>query len=75
MSSICIKCKKDHQDEAAVCPRNYDGSLKGMEAAGKAKIVCQLFVNDEDKCYISHLVTDDDLSVRKILTHSYQDLI
>jgi hypothetical protein len=46
-----------------------------MEAAGAAKIVCQLFMNEEDKCYISHLITDDDSSVRKILTHSYQDMI
>jgi hypothetical protein len=46
-----------------------------MEAAGAAKIVCQLFANEESKCYISHLVTNDDSSVRKILTHSYQDLI
>jgi hypothetical protein len=46
-----------------------------MEVAGAAKIICRLFVNEEDKCYISHLVTDDDSSVRKILTHSYQDMI
>jgi hypothetical protein len=46
-----------------------------MEAAGTAKIVCQLFVIEEDNCYISHLVTDDDSSIRKILTHSYQDMI
>jgi hypothetical protein len=72
---VCIKCKKGHQHKAAVCPKNYDGSLKGMEAAGAAKIVCWLFANEEEKCYISHLVTDDDSSVRKILTHSYQDMI
>ncbi len=46
-----------------------------MEAAGAAKIVCRLFANEENNCYISHLVTNDDPSVRKILTHSYQNLI
>jgi hypothetical protein len=46
-----------------------------MEAAGAAKIVCRLFAKEEDKCYISHLITDDDSSVRKILTHSYQIMI
>jgi hypothetical protein len=46
-----------------------------MEVTGAAKIVCQLFVNEEDKCYISHLITDDDSSIREILTHSYQDMI
>jgi hypothetical protein len=75
MSCICIKCKKGHVHEAAVCPRNYDGSSKGMEAGGAAKIVYRLFANEEEKCYISHLVTDDDSSVRKILTHSYQEMI
>jgi hypothetical protein len=54
---------------------NYDGSSKGMEAAGAAKIVCRLFANEEDECYISHLITNDDSSVRKILTHSYQEMI
>jgi hypothetical protein len=75
MSMVCLKCKKGHQHEAAVCPMNYDGSSKGMEAAGAAKIVCRMFANEEDKCCISHLVTDDDSSVRKILTHSYQEMI
>jgi hypothetical protein len=29
-----------------------------MEAAGAAKIVCRLFANEEDKCYISHSYQD-----------------
>jgi hypothetical protein len=75
MSSICIKCKKGHPHDPDVCPKNYAGSAKGMEAAGAAKIVNRLFLNEEDPCYVLHLVTDNDSSVRKILTHSYQDLI
>jgi hypothetical protein len=31
-----------------------------------------LFENEENKCYVANLVTDDDSSVRKILTHSYR---
>jgi len=75
MSSVCVKCTRGIDHDPDVCPKNYDGSAKGMEASGAAKIACRLFLNEKDKCYIAHLVTDDDSSVRKILTHSYQDLI
>jgi hypothetical protein len=74
MSSVCMKCTKGIDHEPAVCPKNCPGSSKGMEAAGAARIATRLFLNDKDKCYIAHLVTDDDSSVRKILTHSYEDL-
>jgi hypothetical protein len=46
-----------------------------MEGTGAAKIVSRLFANVEDKCYVANLVTDDDSSVRKILTHSYRELV
>jgi hypothetical protein len=75
MSSVCIKCTKGTEHDPEICPKNYTGSSKGMEAAGAARIACRLFLNDKNKCYIAHLVTDDDSSVRKILTHSYQELI
>ena len=71
MSSICIKCSKGHLHTADICSKNYTGSSKGMEAAGAAKIVCRLFLSEKENCYVSNLVTDDDSSVRKILTHSY----
>jgi hypothetical protein len=29
----------------------------------------------EDKCYVANLVTDDNSSVRKMLTHSYRELL
>jgi hypothetical protein len=72
MSSICIKCTKGHEHDPDVCPKNYTGSAKGMEADG---VVIRLWSNEKDKCYITHLVTDEDSSVRKILTHSYQELV
>jgi hypothetical protein len=65
--------QKGIEHVAAVCPKNYEGSLKGMEASGAAKIVSKLFANVNDKCYVANLVTDDDSSVRKLLTHSYRD--
>jgi hypothetical protein len=73
MSSACIKCSKGIEHDADVCSRNYEGSSKGMEAAGAAKIVKRLFENEENKCYVANLVTDDDSSVRKIVTHSYRE--
>jgi hypothetical protein len=75
MSSACIKCSKHIEHDADICPRNYEGSSKGMEASGAAKIVNRLFQNEEHKCYVASLVTDDDSSVRKILTHSYRDQV
>jgi hypothetical protein len=53
MSSICIKCKKGRPHDPDVCPKNHAGSAKGMEAAGAAKIVNRLFLNEEDPCYVS----------------------
>jgi hypothetical protein len=75
MSSVCIKCKKGIKHNAEVCPKNYTGSANGMEAAGAAKIVSRLFENMVQKCCIARLVTDGDSSVRKILPHSYQELL
>jgi hypothetical protein len=75
MSSICIKCKKGIVHEPDICPKNYEGSAKGMEATGAARIVSRLFQSEDVQCFVEKLVTDDDSSVRKILTHSYRELI
>jgi hypothetical protein len=75
MSQVCIKCSKGIVHDDDVCPKNYVGSAKGMEATGAARIVSRLFANVQNKCYVANLVTDDDSSVRKILTHSYQELV
>jgi hypothetical protein len=75
MSQVCIKCKKGLVHDDNVCPKNYAGSSKGMEATGAARIVSRLFQNVDDKCYVANLVTDDDSSVQKILTHSYRELV
>ena len=75
MSSVCIKCTNGIDHHQDVCPKNYTGSAKGMEAHGAAKILKRLFENENVRCYVNKLVTDDDSSVRKILTHSYQGLI
>jgi hypothetical protein len=73
MSSVCIKCTKGILHDADVCPKNYQGSSKGMEVTGAAAIVKRLFENVYHKCYVANLVTDDDSSVRNFLTHSYRE--
>ena len=45
MSSVCIKCTKGTLHDADVCPKNYTGSSKGMEAVGAQRIVTRLFQN------------------------------
>jgi hypothetical protein len=72
---FATKCKKGIKHDADVCPKNYAGSAKGMEAAGAAKIVSRFFENMVQKCYIACLVTDDDSSVLKNVTHSYWELL
>jgi hypothetical protein len=42
---------------------------------GGAKIVKKLFANEREMCYIARLVTDDDSSIRNVLTHSYRELL
>jgi hypothetical protein len=49
MSQVCIKCKKEIQHDPDVCPKNYTGLSKGMEASGAATIVRRLFANSDDK--------------------------
>jgi hypothetical protein len=82
MSSVCSKCRRKVEHYPECCPKNYEGSAKGMEACGAARIVDgaarivdRLFQQEEDKCYVACMVTDDDISVRKVLTHSFQELI
>ena len=75
MSSVCNKCTKGIEHEADICPKHYNGSSKGMEASGAAKIACRLFLNLKENCYTANLITDNDSLVRKLLRHSYQELI
>jgi hypothetical protein len=75
MSQVRVKCTKGIDHDPDVCPKNHAGSAKGTEAAVPARIVCRLFLNKNDKCHIAHLVTNNDSSVRKTLTHLCQELI
>ena len=67
MSLTCRKCTDN------LCPKNYEGSSKGMEATKAARIVKRLL--ETFNVYIVEYVSDDGSSCRKILTHSYRELI
>jgi hypothetical protein len=72
MSGVCIKCTKGLSHKVDVCPKNYTGRAKGMESYGAAKIAQRMFDNPSVQVHIHSLVTDNDSSVRRILTHSFK---
>ena len=51
------------------CPRNYKGSSKGMEAHGALSLVKKLDKSSNSKLYVEAFVTDDDTSIRSLLSH------
>ncbi len=73
MSQTCIKCSKGVDHDISVCPKNYVGSSKGMEATGSARITKRLF--EAGKVVIGEHVGDDDSSCRMVMRHSFQELI
>jgi hypothetical protein len=73
MSQVCSKYGKGQPHEDSLCPKNYDGSSKGMEAEGAARIAHGLF--EKCKVFMEEYVSDNDSSCRKILTLSFSDLI
>ena len=56
------------------CPRNYEGSSKGMEAKGTLALVEGIH-DSGNNCFVETAVTDDDTSIRGILKHSYAELL
>ena len=73
MSMTCMMCENNTPHDAEVCSHNYEGTSKGMEATGAARLVKRLF--EEGNVYVGEYVSDDDSSSRAILTHSTADLI
>ncbi len=73
MSQTCIKCSKDVDHDISVCPKNYVGSSKGMEATGSARITKHLF--ETGKVVIAKHVGDDNSSCRMVMHHPFQELI
>jgi hypothetical protein len=72
LSKRCIKCEKGNDHQPFFCPKNYDGSSKGMEATGAIRNVISLH---NQSVFIKTYVMDDDSSTKAILRHSWKDQI
>jgi hypothetical protein len=80
-SKNCLKCSKykrqgltgenipDHR-----CPKNYEGSSKGMEATAALQMVKRLFEHELVQAYVKEMVIDDDASTRALLSHCLSEL-
>ena len=56
------------------CPRNYQGSSKAMEAHGALSLVKKLDQATNSKLYVEAFVTDDDTSIRSLLSYDKSPL-
>ena len=76
-AKICKRCslaaKKGKVAPAHNCPKNYEGSSKGMECFGLMECVLQL--HDSYGICVDKFVIDDDSTTRAYMKHSYKDLI
>jgi hypothetical protein len=80
--SICYKhskaMSKSGTPDVAVrvhaCPRNHDGSSKGMEAKAALACVTKVWSRSETSAFIDIICIDDDASTRAYLSHSFADL-
>ena len=76
-SKVCAKCdltaKVGMIPPVHNCPKNYEGSSKGMECFGLMECVLKLH-NNHDIC-VRKFVIDDDTTTRAYLRHSYAELI
>jgi len=64
--------KKGEEAREHDCPRNYEGSSKGMEAKGAVQLTENIFASGF--AWVRSLITDDDSSTRANVAHSFEDL-
>jgi hypothetical protein len=73
MSKRCRKCELGLMHETTSCPKNYQGSSKGMEAVGALRNVQKIW--DRGDCYVGTYVMDDDSTTRAVLCHPYKEML
>ena len=76
MSRVCIKCKLSKTgkcDDSTYCPRNYEGSSKGMESVGALKNVLSIWENSNKQAYVADWTADEDSSSSAILKWNYKE--
>jgi hypothetical protein len=73
MSNICIKCVREVVHDDKVCAKNVTCSAKAMEAVGSARIVNWVCAFGD--CFVSEYVGEDGSSMKKVMQHSYADML
>ena len=59
------------EHDAVDCSKTYEGSSKGMEAAGAETIMKNVFEHTEVDAYLATVVMDDDSSTKAKLCHPF----
>jgi hypothetical protein len=68
LSTRCKKCEKAKvKCDDRNCSKNWDGSIKGMEARACLNGVKELYDENDGNVRIKTIYGDDDISFRKIL--------
>jgi hypothetical protein len=67
MSKRCCKCELGHEHASNLCPKNYEGSLKGMEAVGALRNVRKFW--EKQDVFVGTYVMDDDITTCAVLCH------
>jgi hypothetical protein len=73
MSNACIKCVRKIEHDVKTCAQNVTCSAKAMEALGSSKIINTIC--ERGDCFVSEYVGGDDSSSKKVVRHSYADLL
>jgi hypothetical protein len=56
------------------CPKNYDGSSKGMEAKAAMDCLNKVWTHAQVRAFIACICIDDDATTKAHLQHSFEDL-
>ena len=76
-SKLCTQCtiaeSNGEEPHSHVCPRNYNGSSKGMESDAALHLYKRLLQDNDKKVVLKAIVADDDSSMRALLRHPHNN--
>jgi hypothetical protein len=84
-SKACLKCELHHKKMKKLqtpdvpvkshhCPKNYEGSSKGMEAQAALDCVMKIWGHEGVRAFIDVICLDDDATTKAYLAHCFADL-
>jgi hypothetical protein len=73
MSNACIKCVRNIEHDKDARAQNVTYSTNAMEALGSAKIITRIW--EGGGCFVNEYVGDNESSTKKMMKHSYADLV